>query len=346
MDVFSFGSNSSCQLAQPSGEDAHEPRQVELAAGSGVVASNGNHTLMLDGDGRLFAAGCNSHGQCFADGAVLPQFARVGAGDRRVTHCAGGWAFSVVVYDDGTGPEVHTAGHGPAGELGLGPTTPQSRGARVAEFPPAGRRVAQVAAGMAHVAVLLDDGQVWGWGNGRKGQLGDARGPCWRPVCVWPGGAAAVACGREFTVVADAAGKIAVLGAAKHGLHDVPAGAAMGSPGPSPLAGWTSVQAGWTTIHVVVDGRIVAWGANGHGQLPPYAAGDGPRFTRVAVGSEHTLAATADGRVYAWGWGEHGNCGPGGDVVIRRFAEVFCARTPLLLLGAGCATSWIGVAAL
>jgi len=106
------------------------------------------------------------------------------------------------------------------------------------------------------------------------------------------------------------------------------------------------VGASWGSIFILHnDGKLVSWGRDDHGQLTPPQL---PPVSKIAIGSEHTLALTAEGEVCAWGWGEHGNCGPGavdGDVKGRWNTVASSKYLPqgsaISLVGAGCATSWI-----
>ncbi|KAK9235972.1 regulator of chromosome condensation 1/beta-lactamase-inhibitor protein II [Lipomyces kononenkoae] len=359
--LFSFGSNAHCQLSHSSAEDIDEPTRVAVSLPSPVsgddvaVSSNGNHTLLLI-SGQVYATGDNTYGQCFVSPSStgtrrLSTFHKIDNAcfGGRPRFIAAGWDFSVVITSLSTHDEIYVAGHGPRGQLGIDESitvalTPQ----HIRDFPPLGRRVRQICAGMGHAVVLLDDGSVYGWGQSRKGQLGPANTlsvACWTPTrvdfCNDDGFVPAkLVCGREFSAAIDTAGKVIVLHSGKdiHGIRNV--------PGPETVAGWTDFQSGWTTLHVLLDsGDVVSWGNNSHCQHVPKEAATLPFFVRISCGSEHTLALGRHGKVYAWGWGEHGNCGrlEGDEVNVRRARPVFGAdANEIVYLGAGCATSWIG----
>jgi protein ATS1 len=63
------------------------------------------------------------------------------------------------------------------------------------------------------------------------------------------------------------------------------------------------------------------------------------------VGSEHALALTEAGDLMVWGWGEHGNCGPirnqNGEKGERNKIASAGDGMEIIMIGAGCATSWI-----
>ena len=239
---------------------------------------------------------------------------------------------------------VYSFGRGGKGELGLGQGVAATgeEPAVIPDFPPPGTHVVDVAAGMGHAVVVLSNGEAWGWGNGRKGQLGEpVAGAVWTPRRISDGVGFAVVrtvCGREFTCLfgPPEAGQVVVLGSDKWRVR---------SRAPAHVAGWKDVGAGWGSAAVLMgDGRLVSWGRDDHGQLAPDDLG---RVKRMAVGSEHTLVLTEDGELMAWGWGEHGNCGPIRDGIGEKGQRNRIATsehgTEITTIGAGCATSWIAM---
>jgi protein ATS1 len=196
---------------------------------------------------------------------------------------------------------------------------------------------------MAHTVVVLSNGDAYGWGDGRKGQLGEPAAIVWSPRKI-EGIAFAVkkvACGREFTyLVGDPeGGHHIVLGLNKWNIK---------TSMPESVGGWKDIGASWGSIYVLYgNGHLLSWGRNDHGQLAP---ADLPELQNIAIGSEHALGLTLDGKLVAWGWGEHGNCGPelddDGDVK-GRWNEIPLHGAGTLSsasgIGAGCASSWVFV---
>lgn len=369
--LYALGSNGSGQLGIGHDQDVSIPRQVLFRPGSEPsspvlrVAAGGNHTLLLTADGKVYWAGDSSTGACgtltqdqkdlarkfIAQelGVALPS-----SSDREgntsaapVKLIAATWESSVIVQSDAQGRNtlVSTFGAGMKGELGQGQfiiRTPTVSG--IKDFPPPDTEIVDMAACMGHVVVVLSNGEVWGWGNGRKGQLGTSIDTvAHEPRRVEGVGfqVAKAVCGREFTCLfgSQEGGQVHVLGADKAGVK---------SAAPQRVVGWKDVGASWGGVYVLKDdGTLLSWGKDDHGQLTPPGL---PRLKRMAVGSEHVVAMTEDGDVLSWGWGEHGNCGPQveKDDVKGRWNTVASEKyipsgSNISAIGAGCATSWISI---
>ncbi|KAJ5176075.1 uncharacterized protein N7482_001952 [Penicillium canariense] len=359
------------------------------------VAAGGNHTLLLTKKGCVYAAGCNTNGRCgpasHAEETLL-RFRRVvltdaATGERVDTFkCVSAtWEGSILVAGVRTAQsgvsvdKLFILGSSPNAALGLLPSTSNSganvvqSGTSIPGFPPPNTSIHALASGMGHTVVILSNGDVYGWGGSRKGQLGEAlreQRTVWLPAKVEgiPFAAQSAVCGREFSVVCGERGRgeFVVLGDAgnRWRVLDVPAslrGTGTGEEGG--IRGFVDVGASWHGVYVhaalqntsraapgsdseSASAALIAWGRNDRGQLPP----DGlPSPVKMAVGSEHVLALLGDGSVAAFGWGEHGNCGPDTDDrgnVAGRYSSipldaVLAGGGRVIGLGAGCATSWI-----
>lgn len=347
--LFALGSNGSGQLGLGHDEDVAVPQAVLASKeifSSGIkrLAAGGNHTVILCSDGRAWASGDNSNGSFgTADGEVEAQFSEIFHPDGhagRWEDITATWSASVITANDGA--EIWVCGSGDSGELGLGQGMREAKlMTRIPAFPPAGTRIVQLAACMAHVVAVLDDGEVWGWGKGRKGQLGEKLEDAWEPKKIENVGfrVEKAVCGKDFTCLVGSrdVGEVAMLGPNGRDRFGVKAQA------PSKVPGWKEVHASWGSVYVLQGtGRLVVWGRDDHGQLPPQ---DLPLVERIAAGSEHCIASTHDERVLAWGWGEHGNCGENVDAkgdVKGKFNELVVSEKVTGLF-AGCATSFIAI---
>lgn len=356
--IFAFGSNGSGQLGIGHKEDVSVPKPALFVNHSPTsppqVRAGGNHTLLLSSD-ELFYSGNTSSGACgLTSGSEIeePCFQKLRLASEETssshqpitTSCAATWEASIIVQrdDSGKSTRVHSFGTGNKGELGQGELLFRSSKAQlIKDFPPAGLEVVDLAASVSHVVAVLDNGDVYGWGNGRKGQLGKPEGIIHVPRKVEGITFKVVRaiCGREFTYLVGehTRGDHLVLGSDKWNVI---------STAPAYVPGWKDVGATWGSIFVLQDnGTLVSWGRDDHGQLAPPNL---PSISQIAIGSEHALAHSVDGAVLAWGWGEHGNCGPAttdGDVKGRwnivASSQYLPPAAKISGIGAGCATSWI-----
>ncbi|KAK4137242.1 RCC1/BLIP-II [Trichocladium antarcticum] len=358
--LLAFGSNGSGQLGIGHRDDVAHAQPTILPAAAITshnpptrIAAGGNHTLLLLASGDLLWAGDPTTGACGrldTTPATIPQFRPVDLPpalppSTKIALVAATWEASIIAT---RANQVLAFGRDSRGALGLGVTTLHAASATtIPDFPPPGTHLTDLAAGMGHVVAVLSNGEAWGWGNGRKGQLGEppAAAVCSpRRIAGVGFKVARAVCGREFTCLfgAAATGELAVLGSDK--------GAVRSQAPQGGVVGWKEVGAGWGSVFMLKgDGTLVSWGRDDHGQLSP---GDIGQIKHIAVGSEHALALTEAGELVAWGWGEHGNCGPIRHDTGQRGQRNQIALNKALggeqgmeitMIGAGCATSWIAV---
>lgn len=348
--VYAIGSNGSGQLGIGHKEDVSVPKPVifsdEQLSGVSQIKAGGNHTLILT-SGTLFFSGDSLSGACgLAEAQTGSQFRQIQLGLEEITDivfCAASWEASIIVArdEDGLVRRMYSFGTGNKGELGLGDFLFRSSKAQmITDFPPHGLEVVDLAASVSHVVAVLSNGDVYGWGNGRKGQLGSPDGIITAPRKI-PADFKVVraVCGREFTYLVGEkeAGEHAILGSDKWEVR---------SMAPANISGWKDIGATWGSILVLKkDGKLLSWGRGDHGQLAPSEL---PLLSEIAIGSEHALGLSHEGDVLAWGWGEHGNCGPNttdGDVKGRwniiASSKHLRPGTSISKIGAGCATSWV-----
>ncbi|KAK6331972.1 hypothetical protein TWF718_002509 [Orbilia javanica] len=357
--IFSFGSNSLGQLGICHVEDVHTPTEVFPPCSPQMnVTTGGNHTFIFSRDsGIAHATGDNTFGQCCVASSITPS----GNGSQSITTkftpilptsptarweaISSGWQFSIFVSSN---KSVYSCGNGPRGELGLGPSITTARSlTQIPSFPPPDTTITQIASSVEHTLALLSNGQVYGWGNGRKGQLGilgNGEKYVWGPTKLQLDLPAAfeiagITAGREFSAFISSDGEAHVIGSDKWGV--------IKSKPSTKVPEWKAFAAGWGAIYILtVEGKVLAWGRGTHGQLPPE---DLPLLDKLAVGSEHAIGVGFDGKLYAWGWGEHGNCG----TLNKEQGEVVRWKHEVPLDGiaegdykiegiaAGCATSWV-----
>lgn len=347
MILYAFGSNGSGQLGIGNRVDQSTPQRCwlnpELSGSPMTVAAGGNHTLVLYDEGTAYCAGSPRGGTLESGFSMssMPIFQKthMSALGTKLKSCSAFWDGSVFVSSDN---DVYTAGSGSKGEPGTGRASGSMALQTLPNFPPVLQwsTIVDVACGVDHTVVVLEDGRIYGWGNGRKGQLGLPEEIVWTPREVADVGFSVVraVCGRETTYLVGepSKGQHKILGSNKWELR---------SQAPASVPNWKDIGASWGSIFVLEEsGKIRSWGRNDHGQLAPHGL---PHIETFAVGSEHVIALTKEGKVISWGWGEHGNCGldidENGDVK-GKWNEIlnqeFDHSMRVVGVGAGCATSF------
>lgn len=163
--VYAWGDNRSGQLGSGDTTAVHAlptkldglPRVDSLALGSA-------HSLFVAGDGTLFAAGLNDHGQ-LGDGTTTDHATPVSVA-HDIRQAAAGDDFSVAVTRD---RGVLAWGRADSGQLATTSNADRTTPAAVAGL----SDVRSVAAGSRHVLAVTGDALL-GWGDGTDGELGNA----------------------------------------------------------------------------------------------------------------------------------------------------------------------------
>ncbi|MCJ1339135.1 hypothetical protein MMC09_004424 [Bachmanniomyces sp. S44760] len=351
--LFALGSNGAGQLGVGDKIDRAEPTECitegDVVAHINSIRAGGNHVLMTTADGDTYVAGSDEYGQIGPYAGVpniqclvemrLPEHIK-----GNIKFCSATWEATIFVT---TNDRIFTFGQGNKGELGRGQQVHISKDVQrplsAPELRASGATIIDLASCVSHAVIVMSDGTVYGWGNGRKGQLGQPQAIVWEPRKIENVKFRVVraVCGREFTYLVGHPneGRHLILGSDKWAIR---------SNAPKSVPDWRLIDASWGSIFCLQDsGSIISWGRNDHGQLAPINL---PRLTFIAAGSEHILAVTAENHVIAWGWGEHGNCGSklddDGDVKGRsNILPLPETATAKLVSGisAGCATSWIWI---
>lgn len=343
--ILACGSNGSYQLGTGDDEDHNTLQEIKISNESKPVqfAFGGNHTLVLFEDGDVYACGDNQYGQCgFGDVSLIVSFRKVPG---KWAFIAAGWEYSVLQSQNGS---ISTCGHGPKGELGLGPGTTKASKPTEVKLPidTADTSIVEIKSSISHVLVRFADGKFAGWGECRKGQLGPLEyitnakgqkkpvGMYWSPRLLDITGLLfCMGRGRSILCEEDEYRKgINIIGKDPQFISCNP----------------LQVKAMWSSVHYSEkssDGslQITSHGNNLHGQLYNYES-PGP-IVAFEVGSEHGIALLENNYVYAWGWGEHGNCGPkqNDSVTFDYLNPIYSEKHPVELLACGLATTWIVV---
>jgi alpha-tubulin suppressor-like RCC1 family protein len=167
-DVYTFGLNQFGQLGLGDTTERHTPTKITtLPAAATAVAGGQWHSLVLLENGDVYGFGSNSHGALgLGDTTERHTPTKITTLPVAATAVAGGTSFSLVLLENG---DVYAFGLNSYGQLGLGDTTERHTPAKIATLSGEARAVA---AGDSHSLVLLENGDVYGFGRNSYGQLG------------------------------------------------------------------------------------------------------------------------------------------------------------------------------
>jgi alpha-tubulin suppressor-like RCC1 family protein len=292
--------------------------------------------------GELFAFGFNSYGQLGIEtnaGTTQPNpsptSVNLPGASGPAAQAAVSYGYSLAVTSTG---QLYSFGTNFFGQLGVasnvGASTPNLPA--LVTLPGASGPVTAVAAGEAFSLAVTSTGQLYGFGENRVGQLGNATNnkksnPNPTPTLIELPGATGpvtrVATGADHSLVVTSTGQLYAFGrnyygelgsATNNGTSEAnPTPTLVGLPGASGPV--TAVAAGEAfSLAVTSTGQLYAFGENFHGQLGnssgievagkahptptlvtlPGATGP---VTQVAAGAFHTLAVTGSGQLYAFG---------------------------------------------
>ena len=246
-----------------------------------------------------------------------------GLGGDPVAAIAAGHVHTVALKAEGS---VWTWGDNSFGQLGVNTTISSSVPVLVTLL--AGKTFTAVAAGDFHTVVLTTLGELYSWGGGTGGQLGD-NGVTSSLVPVKVVGAevwSAVAASASYTLALDVSSTLFAWGNNAYGqLGD---GTTTSAVKPKKIMeNVTAMAAGSDhTLALTPDGTVWAWGKNDHGQLgddtvtnrtaPVHVMVNGGNgvlsgVIAIAAGVGHSAALLSDGTVWAWGDNDLGQVGDG-----------------------------------
>ncbi|KAG6544026.1 hypothetical protein Mapa_014549 [Marchantia paleacea] len=173
-DVYTFGQGGFGALGHGSKDDINSPKLVETLWGLGIVqvACGENHSAALSADGQVFTWGRGKYGQ-LGHGTVESEFHPVAVtalSDQMVVQVVCGGDHTMALNSEG---ELFAWGRNLWGQTGTGPEEDTHRPGQVKFLE--GERIVQVSAGARHSVALTDSGNIFGWGDGEQGQLGEIK---------------------------------------------------------------------------------------------------------------------------------------------------------------------------
>ncbi|OQR87784.1 RCC1 and BTB domain-containing protein [Achlya hypogyna] len=333
--VYTFGQNSYGELGHGDTTTRFVPSKLDFAVGKNIVdvACGNENTILLCGNGEVYACGYNDSGQCgvgtvqrVTSFKALPalfekQVVKLSAGN--------GCEHVIAITDKG---DVYTFGYNARGQLGHGNTTPVAVPTLVEGL--SGKSVLKVASSYFHTIAVTEESEMYAFGRNDFGQLGipdalDKHAPV--PIPFFSRRKVlSVACGQYHTVVSLASGGVFAFGKNEYGQLGIEAPGVKASPVPvnPPLDTETVVHVAcgyYHTMALTQTGKLYAFGRNDFGQLglghkqnmhKPSLVGTLADFTivDVACGCYHTLALRDNGVVYPFGRNNHGQLGTDNNV--------------------------------
>ncbi|GAA0165556.1 guanyl-nucleotide exchange factor [Lithospermum erythrorhizon] len=225
--------------------------------------------------------------------------------------------------------ELLSWGRNQNGQLGLGTTEDSLVPQRIHTF--MGIPVKMVAAGAEHTAAVTEDGELYGWGWGRYGNLGlgDRNDRLVPEKVSVDKMMVLVACGWRHTISVSSTRGIFTFGWGKYG--QLGHGDFEDRLVPHMLDALqdeliSQISGGWRhTMALGKDGKLYGWGWNKFGQV---GVGDNvdhcspvqvrfpldQKIIQISCGWRHTLAVSEEHNVFSWGRGTNGQLGHGDSV--------------------------------
>ncbi|CAM8947795.1 unnamed protein product [Rhodiola kirilowii] len=334
--IVSWGKGEDGQLGHGDAEDRYYPTQISALDGLDVLSVNcgADHTTAYSNKQlQVYSWGWGDFGRLGhgnSSDLFIPQPIQALQG-MHIKQIACGDSHCLALSMEG---DVWSWGRNQNGQLGLGTSEDSLVPQKVQAFQ--GTSIKMVAAGAEHSVAVSEDGELYGWGWGRYGNLGlgdrnDRLVP--QKVHSFHGEKMTqVACGWRHTISVTSSGGLYTYGWSKYGQlghgdfedHLVPHKL-------EALSEYfiTEISGGWRhTMALTSDGKLFGWGWNKFGQV---GVGDNvdhcspvqlkfpneqacihcKKVIQISCGWRHTLAVTDRQNVFSWGRNTNGQLGHG-----------------------------------
>ncbi|TDH73138.1 uncharacterized protein CCR75_008441 [Bremia lactucae] len=300
------------------------PKLVEALEGKAItrVEFGASHSAAIDEDGKLYMWGSNEYSKLglgeSSELESLPREVEALKGIRIVDVSCGDY-FTAAVDEDG---KMYSWGWGGstmkgAGGLGHAGGRDEPTPRLLATLVDQGVPIATVECGEFHTVALTRDGEIWAWGNGEYGRLGNGESD----TCEVPepieffanNNIVSIAAGRDFSFALTDKGELYSWGGNSHNQLGIGGGLAMDVYNIESIPvlvdafyGLTvkQIAAGYDHAAAVTeDGRLYMWGAKIWIEPHEMTAVSEHKMVQVACGRQYTAALADDGKVYTFGKG-------------------------------------------
>ncbi|CAK7354710.1 unnamed protein product [Dovyalis caffra] len=304
--ICSWGRGEDGQLGHGDAEDRRTPTQLSILDDHEIVSitCGADHTTAYSASRmEVYSWGWGDFGRLGhgnSSDLFTPQPIKALHG-LKIRQIACGDSHCLAVTTDG---EVLSWGRNQNGQLGLGTTEDSLLPQKIQAFQ--GVSVKMVAAGAEHTVAVTEDGELYGWGWGRYGNLGlgdrNDRVVPERVSVVNGEKMLMVACGWRHTISVSSSGALYTYGWSKYG--QLGHGDFEDHLTPHKLEALrdsfiSQVSGGWRhSMAMTSDGKLYGWGWN-------------KKVVQISCGWRHTLALTERENVFSWGRGTNGQLGHG-----------------------------------
>lgn len=317
--AYCWGYNGSGQLGDGTNTASPAPLAIPGGYTFASINANGEHACGLTPEGQAYCWGGNWQGQ-LGDNTY----------DNRSTPTAvtGGYTFKQIVTADQTtcaldlSGSAYCWGYNGEGQIGNGGVD-WNRAYPTAVI--GGQQFERIDGGRSHFCGLTTGGDLYCWGQGGNGQLGDdGWSDRYQPSLVSGGYTwAQFSTGSEYTCAVTTAGVGYCWGNDDSWQLGHQSGG-QGAPGiaVSGALSYQLIEAGGDhTCAILTDGQTVCWGNNDSGRLgtgsdqwqfsSPQLVNTGLSFDHLALGWDYSCAMTPAGQTWCWGERNDGDIGDG-----------------------------------
>ena len=306
--VVCWGLATDGQLGNDGTTSSNRPVTVVAATGSSdplsdiiQISVGGAHTCALTVEKRVLCWGKGTDGQ-LGNGGTQSASAPVSVALEDIVQIAAGASHTCALKSAG---DVVCWGNGANGRLGNGDVADQNEPVAVVEVgggPAPLGNIVRISAGGEHTCALNTEGEVFCWGSGTDGQLGnDDVADSEHPVAVVEtGDIVQMVVGDQHACAVTHAGKVLCWGDGTNGELGNDDVAASNSP-------VAVVDTDGSTRPLRLGVRQLPWACYRDGTCqtrPPverYRNDGGGTLKQIALGTAHTCALGADGQVQCWG---------------------------------------------